>query len=248
MPTLPSEAAPHTIRAEAQLLAELQSRNADLETFAHMVAHDLKGPLSNIAGYAEWLLENPDLPLAERQDFLSTISRNATKMYYIIDELLLLAQTRQAEVELQPIDTGPIVTDVLARLASLISQHRATVSLPGAWPDALGYGAWVEEIWVNYVSNALKYGGHPPQVELGSDRLANGHIRFWVRDNGPGISPEAQSHLFVAFGEKSKVRATGSGLGLSIVKQIAEKMGGEVGVDSAIGQGSTFYFILPGLE
>ena len=237
--------------ASAQLqasLAELQARNVDLETFAHTVAHDLKSPLNNISGYAEWLLENQDAPLAERLDFLQIIARNADKMGHIINELLLLAQARQDEVELHPLDTNSLVTEALARLAYLVSEQRVTLSLPGAWPTALGYGPWVEEIWVNYLSNAIKYGGYPPQVELGSNLLSNGQVRFWVHDNGPGLSAEAQAHLFAAFGEKSKVRATGSGLGLSIVKQIAEKMGGQVGVESAPGQGSLFYFTLPALE
>jgi PAS domain S-box-containing protein len=226
-------------------LAEQRAHTADLEAFAHTVAHDLKGPLSNISGYVEWLLENEDAAPTERRDFLHVISRNAGKMRNIINELLLLAQARQAEVELHPLDTNSLVSEALARLAYLVSERRVTLSMPGTWPQALGYGPWVEEIWVNYLSNAIKYGGSRPQVELGSNVLPNGHVRFWVRDNGPGLAAEAQAHLFTAFGEKSKVRATGSGLGLSIVKQIAEKMGGQVGVESTPGQGCLFFFTLP---
>lgn len=229
-------------------LAELRAHNADLETFAHTVAHDLKGPLSNISGYIEWLLENQDTTPEERLDFLQVIARNADKMRHIINELLLLAQARQAEVEMQPLDTNALVSEALARLAYLVSERRVTLSMPSTWPAALGYGPWVEEIWVNYLSNAIKYGGPRPQVELGSSVLGDGHVQFWVRDKGPGLSHEAQAHLFTAFGEKSKVRATGSGLGLSIVKQITEKMGGRVGVESTPGDGSRFYFTLPALK
>jgi signal transduction histidine kinase len=103
----------------------------------------------------------------------------------------------------------------------------------------------VEEVWVNYLSNAIKYGGRPPRVELGYDVQLAGMLRFWVRDNGEGILPDEQPNLFTAFGENSKVRATGHGLGLSIVRMIVDKMGGHVGVESEPGQGSTFYFTLP---
>ena len=225
--------------------AELQARNAELEAFTHMVAHDLKGPLSNIIAFAELLQLNPGFPEERRQDYVNTIARNATKMHNIIDELLLLAQTRKDEVELLPIDMATIIAEVQLRLAFMIAESQAVIRLPGAWPSSLGYASWVEEVWVNYVSNAIKHGGRPPQIELGSELQADGHICFWVRDNGNGVRPEDQPKLFDAFGKKSKVRATGYGLGLSIVKQIVEKMGGQVGVNSKIGHGSTFWFTLP---
>jgi two-component system sensor histidine kinase/response regulator len=72
-----------------------------------------------------------------------------------------------------------------------------------------------------------------------------GMVRFWVRDNGPGLTPEAQSRLFTPFTRLDPVRAQGHGLGLSIVRRIAEKLGGQVGVESQLGQGSTFFFTLP---
>ncbi len=107
----------------------------------------------------------------------------------------------------------------------------------------------MEEVWFNYISNAIKYGGQPPRVELGADFPpdAPGMVRFWVRDNGPGLTPEEQSRLFTPF---TQVRHTGRGhgLGLSIVKRIVEKLGGQVSVESQPGQGSTFFFTLPAAE
>jgi len=124
-----------------------------------------------------------------------------------------------------------------------------------AWPAALGYGPWIEEVWVNYLSNAIKYGGQPPRMELGADPLPNpppqagegkggGMVRFWVRDNGSGITPEDQSRLFAPFTRLDQIRAGGHGLGLSIVRRIVEKLGGQVGVESQVGSGSTFSFTL----
>jgi signal transduction histidine kinase len=102
-------------------------------------------------------------------------------------------------------------------------------------------------VWVNYVSNALKYGGRPPRVELGATPQ-DGVVRFWVRDNGAGLTAEDQERLFTEFTRLHQVRAEGYGLGLSIVRRIIEKLGGDVGVESEVGKGSTFYFTLPNSE
>jgi signal transduction histidine kinase len=106
----------------------------------------------------------------------------------------------------------------------------------------------VEEVWVNYISNAIKYGGasgQTPRVELGATPLDAGFVRFWVRDNGRGLSPADQARLFTQFERLNQARATGHGLGLSIVKRIVEKLGGQVAVSSTIGAGSEFSFTLP---
>jgi len=110
----------------------------------------------------------------------------------------------------------------------------------------LGHAEWIVEVWANYLSNSIKYGGQPPRVKLGAEVQPNGMVRFWVRDNGPGLSPEEQARLFTPFTRLDQVRAKGHGLGLSIVRRIVEKLGGQVGVESQIGQGSSFFFTLPG--
>jgi signal transduction histidine kinase len=105
-------------------------------------------------------------------------------------------------------------------------------------------------VWVNYLSNALKYGGQPPQIELGAAEKSDGMVRFWVRDNGPGLRLDEQARLFTPFTKLSQAQTKGHGLGLSIVRRIVIKLGGEVGVESAgvAGQGCVFSFTLPGIE
>jgi signal transduction histidine kinase len=98
---------------------------------------------------------------------------------------------------------------------------------------------------MNYLSNALKYGGKPPRVELGADPPADTMVRFWVRDNGIGISAEERERLFTAFTRLDQARARGHGLGLSIVERIVARLGGAVSVESEVGKGSTFSFTLP---
>jgi signal transduction histidine kinase len=179
---------------------------------------------------------------------MHVITKNAQRTANIIDELLLLASVRkQEEIECRPLDMAPIVSEATERLSGMIAEHQGEVSMSDEWPVAVGYGPWVQEVWVNYVSNALKYGGRPPQVELGATPQ-DGVVRFWVRDNGAGLTAEEQERLFTEFTRLHQVRAEGYGLGLSIVRRIIEKLGGDVGVESEVGKGSTFYFTLPSSE
>jgi signal transduction histidine kinase len=109
----------------------------------------------------------------------------------------------------------------------------------------MGYAPWIEEVWMNYISNGIKYGGKPPRLELGAECLSGGAVRFWIRDNGVGVAPAQQSQLFVPFSRLHQIRAQGHGLGLSIVQRIVNKLGGEVGVESDGEHGSLFFFTLP---
>ena len=227
---------------------ELQARTDELDAFAHTVAHDLKSPLALIIGYAELLdQEGQTFCETELRSAQHAIALTARKMNAIIDALLLLAGVRQAAVELAPLDMAQIFAEAQQRLAHMIQEHRAEIVIPAVWPTAYGYAPWVEEVWVNYLSNAIKYGGQPPHIRLGADLEAAGQVRFWVSDQGPGITASARTGLFTPFTRLHRANISGYGLGLSIVRHIVEKLGGRVGVESAevAGQGSTFFFTLP---
>ena len=249
-------------QALRQRTFQLKVHNEELDAFADTVAHDLKIPLSSVIGFAETLqeiyneLSGPDL-----HHYLGLIAQGGRKMSNIIDELLLLARVRKTEVELEPLDMASIVAEATQRLADVIEKNQGEITMPETWPVALGHGPWIEEVWVNYISNALKYGGQPPRVELGFGESAaspgspspqpdgeaaveNDKICFWVRDNGSGLTPEAQAQLFTPFTRLERDRAEGHGLGLSIVQRIVTKLGGQAGVTSTMGQGSVFTFTL----
>jgi two-component system sensor histidine kinase/response regulator len=236
-----------------QEIVEREKLIAELDAFAHTVAHDLKSPLTSIVGYANVLEEHhAAISGDDLLRYLQVIAQNGYRMGNIIDELLLLASVRAMEdVEIKPLDMAAIVSEARGRLAYMIEEYEAEIDLPESWPVARGYGPWVEEVWANYLSNAFKYGGRPPHVELGATERIDGGpdgfevVRFYVRDNGDGLTPGEQERLFTPFERLDQVKAMGHGLGLSIVGRIMRKLQGQVGVESEVGVGSTFWFSLP---
>ncbi len=237
-------------RSEQQLrerAVELQQRNQELDAYAHTVAHDLKNPLAIILTNARMVTETSALPPGRTETLLDRITITAEKMNRIIEGLLSLAQVRRAQAPAEVLDMAGIVAHARDGLCEMIAASGARISQPDVWPLALGYAPWIEEVWANYLSNALRYGGHPPEIEIGADPAPDGAVRFWVRDHGPGVPDDLRPRLFIPFSQfgKDSRRGAGHGLGLSIVLQIVEKLGGQVGMEAAPGGGSLFYFTLP---
>lgn len=235
-------------QVERQRALQLEEKNQELDAFARVVAHDLKNPLAALAGYSQILKEEIGHSEDETiQLSIKGINKNSNRMDRIIDELFLLSKISQEQVELHPIIMERIIAEVLYSLELTVEQYNGEISLPDTWEPALGYVPWIEEVWVNYITNGLKYGGKPPRLELGSNHQDDGMVRFWIRDNGDGLTPEEQSVLFNECTQLDSVRFSGHGLGLSIVRRIITKLGGEVGVESEgiSGKGTLFFFTLP---
>ncbi len=221
----------------------------DLDGYAHTVAHDLKNPLQGLMVLTETLLfEGGSVTEAERLEWTKMIHEASTRLNNIVHELLVFASVRQQDVVAEPVDMAENMRSALFRVQTLVEGRRARLVLPESLPRALGYGSWIEEIWANLISNALKYGGNPPVVEVGGHNGENGRPVFWVKDNGHGIAPENIGRLFETFTRLEQTRAEGTGLGLSIVKRILQKLDGDITVDSTVGEGSTFAFTLPPAE
>ena len=241
--------------AEAELqhyAAQLEARNKELDAYAHTVAHDLKNPVTAVVGYAEFLQEISDDTKANA--IADRIIQSGHKMQSIINELLFFSVVRTKDVAVEPLKMETIVAEAAQRLESDITTLQAEILYPPQWPEAYGHAPWVEEVWVNYLSNALKYGGQPPKIELGADtsqdeyESASNAIRYWVRDNGNGVPPDLRGRLFTLFDRPDEAIGDGHGLGLSIVHRIVTKLGGEVGVETQESTGSLFWFTLPSGE
>ena len=238
----------HLQRSNMQLrehVNALEARNKELEDYAHTVAHDLKEPLTALIWTADLIKDVPDLTGEELSECLLQLKSTAYEMKSIVKNLLLFAEVSKAEAPRGSVHMAQVVANAKARLSYMIKEKQAQLLLPEVWPDAFGYGPWIEEVWANFLSNALKYGGRPPRVELGASARSDGMLLFWTRDNGPGIPPEARTQLFTRGNPLSRLSQSGDGLGLPIVHNIVEKLGGQVGVESEVGQGSLFYFTLP---
>jgi PAS domain S-box-containing protein len=221
----------------------------DLQAYDRMVAHDLTNPATLIMGYLDVLAEFDDVLPQEVREYIGAVRRGTSKMLSIINELLVLASLRNTEnVPVVPLDMDQIVGEVLQRLNPMMEERQGRIVLPKkSWGLSLGYAPWVEQVWFNYISNAIKYGGQPPEISLGWEK-SDGMIRYVVKDNGRGIPTEEQNRLFSEFTRLDATRAKGIGLGLSIVRRLVNRMGGQVGLDSVPGKGSTFSFTLPAQE
>lgn len=235
-------------RQQQQFITRLQDSNAELDAFAHTVAHDLKNPLGVVSGMAEVLCRNYQQD-ADLLDGLQDIRQASDKMRQIIDALLLLAKVSKQQVKTEVLDMNHIMQNVLQRVQPQLRERGGQLVLPQHWPMALGQAQWIEEVWANYLSNALKYGGNPPRLDIGARLEDDAQVCFWVKDNGAGLSNEAQQKVFTPFTRlQQHVGEEGHGLGLSIVERIIKKLGGQVGVDSQEGQGARFFFRLPKAE
>jgi len=226
---------------------ELQIQNMELNAFAQIVVNDLKKPLVRQAGFTSVL--KTELANKESLNFLQEIEQSRREMVDVVDDMVLLINIRTQEIVVEAPDMVPIIAGVRHKLTALINEYKGTVIAPPSWPIVWGYSPWIETVWQIYITNALRYGGKPPKVELGSNYNGD-QVQFWVRDNGRGFTEAQQKQLFTPMSDIVKIETTlgkGYGLKLSIVRLIIEKSGGKVGLKSQIGRGSTFYFTLPAI-
>lgn len=225
-------------------VTDRKKRIDDLEAYSRAVAHDLRNPIGVIIGYAEMAADEPAASPLARELYATVIDR-ARDMIDTIDALLLLARIDGGtDVVREVVDANVAVQRAVAGLSVLIEEKGAHVVLAPELPSAVGYAPWVVAVFSNYLSNAVKYGGLPPRIEVGASE-ENDYVRYWVSDNGSGLTLAQQESLFREFSRVGERPIEGHGLGLSIVRRIAHRLGGDVGVESTPGCGCRFWFRLP---
>jgi signal transduction histidine kinase len=239
----------HLYQTVREQVHELELRNEELDAFSHTVAHDLLAPLQIVTGYADlFTTEYSDSLAPDVHEGLKQIALHSRKIAQIVNGLMSLARLHQLDPRsLKAVDTEPVVSDVVQRYNSRIQQAGIAIRVVPGLPPVLGEAIWIEEIFANLIDNAIKYmgsSGENPHITVrGYQRGA--YARFEVQDSGVGIALEAQQRIFEMFTRLNSGAVSGSGLGLSIVRRIVSKLNGHVGVDSAPGRGSTFWFELP---
>lgn len=231
------------ISARKKAEKELHTRIKELDDYAHSVAHDLNSSLGGIISVSQLLMDKIDNLSPDKQHrYLTEIVKTGKKLNSIISELLLFASMKKDNIQLTPVNNKDLVNSVVDRLSDQIHDSGALINVQKNLHDCLGYGPWIEEMWFNYISNAIKYGGSPPVIDISSKLEHDGLVTFMVKDNGNGISEDLKDVIFEESNETKNKYILGHGLGLNIVKKIANKLDGYIGVESKPNHGSNFTF------
>jgi PAS domain S-box-containing protein len=233
----------------ARRTAELEAANRELEAFAYSIAHDLRAPLTSIAGFSR-LLEQPSV--FESQDrrlhYLKRISAGVTHMSDLTDALLSLAKLSRVEPVVMPIDLADMARQHLAQLQQAEPGRKVLAQIPDSLP-ARGDPRLVAQVISNLMGNAWKFSSKAEEtwIEVGVKSFSGGVTAFFVRDRGEGFDMAYAARLFEPFQRlHTLAEFDGTGIGLALVHKIIGRHGGRIWADAQPGGGATFFFTLSG--
>ena len=244
-----------THEAQERALEQQNERLTELDTQKNrllgMAAHDLRNPLGIVYGYSQILAEDPDLSAEETAEMIATIHRAAAFMRGLIDDLLDLTAIEAGTLRLDRVPTDPVelarsnvaLNQILAASKDISITLEHDDGLPLVDVDAQRF----DQVLNNLIGNAVKY-SDPGSPIVMSVRRNDSCVRFSIRDHGRGIAPDFLARMFSPFAKAASTGTAGeksTGLGLAIVKRIVDAHGGELSVESELGEGSTFSVCLP---
>ncbi|MCL1474563.1 PAS domain S-box protein [Argonema antarcticum] len=225
---------------------ELARSNAELEQFAYVASHDLQAPLGTIASYAELLEERyKDILDAKANNYIDKIVSGVIRMQRLIDDLLLYSRVGRSQKPFEPCDCNLVFEEACANLQATIRKSQASVT-KSELPVVIADTSQLVQLFQNLIGNGIKYRREEPPLIRVSAFAFEGAWLFSVSDNGIGIDPKQSDRIFQIFQRlHTQKEYSGTGIGLAICQKIVERHGGRIWVESALGQGSTFYFTLP---
>ncbi|MET0657271.1 MAG: ATP-binding protein [Steroidobacteraceae bacterium] len=235
-------------RAEerAELTAQLQRSNRELESFSYSVSHDLRAPFRHIVGYTQ-LLRDRERSLSETsRHYLDSINDAAATAGQLVDDLLAFSHLGRTELRFGPVDMNKLLQEVL-RTIEPDTRERAISWELGTLPPAVGDAGLLRQVFVNLLSNAVKYSrDRSPAVIAISGTREDGESRYRVQDNGVGFEMAYVHKLFGVFQRLHRMEEfEGTGIGLALTKRIIERHGGSIQAHGTPGQGAVFTFALP---
>jgi PAS domain S-box-containing protein len=226
--------------------AQLEAANKELEAFSYSISHDLRAPLRAVNGFAGIVLEDFSAQLPEEgRGYLERIRAGALRMGELIDDLLAFSRLSRQSVNRQAVNSARIVNEVLDELKPQRDGRQLEIKI-GNLPVCHGDSALLKQIWVNLISNAIKYtrGREAGIIEIGCAR-ENDEDVFSVRDNGAGFDMKYADKLFGVFQRLHRDdEFEGTGVGLAIVQRIVHRHGGRVWAKAEVNRGATFYFTI----
>ena len=245
----------HDITERRRVATELQTRgemlqaaNKELEAFSYSVSHDLRAPLRHIDGYAALLSKSAGEALSDKaRRYLQTISDSAKQMGQLIDDLLVFSRMGRQDMLRTTVNLDQLVKTVLHDLR-LDLQGRTISWTMQPLPNVLGDPAMLRQVFVNLISNALKFTATRPEAEItiGATKQSSSEAEIFVRDNGVGFDMQYVHKLFGVFQRLHRNdEFEGTGIGLANVRRIIHRHGGRTWAEGALEQGATFYFSLP---
>ena len=230
------------------LIRDLEAKNQELEQFTYTVSHDLKAPIITIKGFLGFIAEDALSGNLERLRVdIRRISEAADKMHRLLNDLLELSRIGRLMNTLDAVAFEDLVNDACAILQARLQENRVEVIVKSELPFIYGDPQRLLEVVQNLLDNAAKFMGDQrhPIIEIGQlEESQDGFVTLYVRDNGIGIAPQFHERIFGLFNRLDPA-VEGTGVGLSLVKRIVEFHGGQIWVESELGQGATFFFILP---
>jgi len=230
--------------------AKLEETVSEMEAFSYSVSHDLRAPLRAMQGYSQSLLEDYSETLdPEAKGFLLRIKTASERLDRLTQDLLTYSRVVRNPVVMEPISLERLLPDIIQQYPDL-QPPRADIIIVPPLLDVMGHEASLIQCISNLIGNAVKFvaPGVKPRIKIWSEPVPeSGAVKIWFEDNGIGIEADQLHRIFGIFERISK-QYEGTGIGLSIVRKAAERMGGAVGVESELGKGSRFWLQLPAVK
>jgi len=229
---------------------QLEKVNKELDSFVHIISHDLRTPLRGISSFITFLEEDyKDKLDKEGKEFVDEIRNGANRLGDLIDDLLALSRISRIKNPYETVPIRNLIDSAGESLKHEFKVHHVSLTIPDNMPVIVCDRVKMAQVFLNLINNAIKFSSknnkEHPKIEIGFTKRSDS-VEFYVKDNGIGIDPQYHEQIFGVFRRLHTEREfEGTGVGLSIVKRVIDDHGGKIWIESQLGQGACFHFTIP---